>query len=373
VQHDDIARRLRLGIHWPGYAEAAPPPPPRERGREPGGLLDDLASVHEAAHATFAHENGQRIYDVSVEKGGHGGGEFRHVPNARDPATDPKEIAGEKISMMIATRDEATARAWRHKLIGFAVGRAAQRRYGATNATYDEMCEGDYLVIDRVLDAITSDPVRQREYLREIEEKAEAFVNDHWQKILRLAKETLRRGRLTADEIATVLAPVHAAAKPSDSDGFRAVPDRVAASFHEAAHALVSIRMCQTVEECTIDERGGGWTRTRDDPQAPGDERGALQRFCVMALAGGAAVERLTGRPDDQAHHDLADVKRRIAHLPTDEQATFMREARAAAQRVVDRDWALLTELARHLHRRGALDQMDVLNVLNLAPSRRAA
>jgi hypothetical protein len=56
------------------------------------------------------------------------------------------------------------------------------------------------------LSAITSDPARKREYLREIEEKAEAFVQTHWQQILRLAKETLRRGRLNNDEIAAVLA-----------------------------------------------------------------------------------------------------------------------------------------------------------------------
>jgi hypothetical protein len=69
----------------------------------------------------------------------------------------------------------------------------------------------------------------------------------------------------------------------------------------------------------------------------------------------------------------LANVERRIAGLPAAERAEFLREARAAAGRVVDADWILLSELARHLHRRGALDHIEVLDVLNLAPARQAA
>jgi hypothetical protein len=42
-------------------------------------------------------------------------------------------------------------------------------------------------------------------------------------------------------------------------------------------------------------------------------------------LAGGIAVERLTGRADDRAREDMANVERRIAHLPASEQAEFMR------------------------------------------------
>src|SRR5262249_24769057 len=133
--HDDIAKRLRIGIYRPGYLASPPSPPPRERGRQPGGLLDELAGVHEAAHATFSFIN-HKIYDVSVERGGHGGGEFRSVPNARDAATDPKEAAGELIGMMVAALDPATARAWLNKLIGTACGRAAQRRYGARHPSY---------------------------------------------------------------------------------------------------------------------------------------------------------------------------------------------------------------------------------------------
>jgi hypothetical protein len=92
----------------------------------------------------------------------------------------------------------------------------------------------------------------------------------------------------------------------------------------------------------------------------------ALRRFSVMTLCGPIAVQKLTGQPDDGGLADIAEVKRRIriARLPAAERAEFMREARAAAQRVIDRDWNLVSDLARHLHRRGALDHMDVLNVL---------
>src|SRR5262249_7334633 len=63
--------------------------------------------------------------------------------------------------------------------------------------------------------------------------------------------------RLTADEIGAVLAPVHeAAAKralPIQPER-RTVSARVAASFHEGAHALAAFRMGQTVTSCAIDE-----------------------------------------------------------------------------------------------------------------------
>jgi hypothetical protein len=69
---------------------------------------------------------------------------------------------------------------------------------------------------------------------------------------------------------------------------------------------------------------------------------------------------------NEHAQQDLANVRRRIAHLSADEQAMFLREARAAAKRLVDADWTLLSDLARHLYRRGALDHMDLLNILQL-------
>jgi hypothetical protein len=130
--------------------------------------------------------------------------------------------------------------------------------------------------------------------------------------------------------------------------------------------------MGQTIKSCAIDEHGAGRTRCLEPRTPPGD-RGALRRFAVVALAGGLAVERLTGRPDAHAAQDLANVERRIAHLPAADRAEFLREARAAAGRVVDKDWPLLIELARRLHRAGAMDHFEVLDVLNLAPPRRAA
>ena len=152
----------------------------------------------------------------------------------------------------------------------------------------------------------------------------------------------------------------------------RTVAPRVAAAYHEGAHCLAAIRMCQTIKSCAIDEAGSGQTRTLE-PHTPAGDRGALQRFAVVALAGGLAVQRLTGRPDDHAAQDMANVRQRIAYLPADEQMIFMREARAAAVRWVDKHWPLLVDLARRLHRAGTMDHLDVLDVLNLAPSRAAA
>jgi hypothetical protein len=83
------------------------------------------------------------------------------------------------------------------------------------------MCRGDDGAIDRVLTAITRDVERRRQYLREIEEKAEAFVDEHWQQILKLGKETYRRGRLDRDEIAAVLTE---RASPPSSMVARAMP-----------------------------------------------------------------------------------------------------------------------------------------------------
>jgi hypothetical protein len=122
-----------------------------------------------------------------------------------------------------------------------------------------------------------------------------------------------------------------------------------------------------------INEYGGGQTRCLE-PHCPAGDRDALRRFAVVALAGGLAVERLTGRQDDHAAQDMANVERRIAHLPAAERQAFLREARAAAQRVVDKDWPLLVELARLLHGAGTMDHVDILNALpELAPPHRSA
>jgi hypothetical protein len=48
-----------------------------------------------------------KIHDVAIERNGHGGGEFRSVPNARDPvdpAVDAKAAAGEKIAFSTRRR-----------------------------------------------------------------------------------------------------------------------------------------------------------------------------------------------------------------------------------------------------------------------------
>jgi hypothetical protein len=378
--HDDINRRLQAGIHWPGFSPAPPSPPPRAEPIIRSELFDQLAAVHESAHCTWNWVHREPIHSVEIEGRGIGGGEFKATPtsgtielgdndDARTRAALDLRLAGKLL-------DPGTRESWLARLPGFVVTLFAQRKYGARGPHYDASCRHDVEVVDRVINVVTEDPAERQRLRERVYSEAREFVDQHWPMIERLGDEIFRRGKLDKREIEEVLAP-----KPPPAPAKRAllesnkaertVHPRIAAVFHEAGHILAGLRQGLTIKSCSIDTRGGG-RATLDDP-APGDERGALQRFCVMALAGGLSVERLTGTRDGCGDkHDLAAVNRRIAHLPADERASFLREARAAAQRVIDRDWNLISELARHLHRRGALDRVDVLNVLNLAPARAA-
>jgi hypothetical protein len=276
-----------------------------------------------------------------------------------------------------ALLDPGTRECWLRKLPGFLTPLYAQRKFGAVAKTYDDNCRHDIEVVDRILAVMERDPAERQRLRARVYKEAEEFVRDHWPMIEKLGGEIFRRGRLDKREIEAVLAPLHGPpAKPATRNlspiETRTVTPRVAASFHEAGHILAAVRQGQTIKSSMIDEHGAGRTRCLE-PCAPKGDQDAIRRFCVVALAGGIAVQKLTGRQDDQAQQDMRNVERRIAHLPAAEQAIFLREATAAAKRLVDADWTLLSELARHLYRRGALDHMDVLNVLNLAPSRRAA
>jgi hypothetical protein len=381
--HDDINQRLRLGLRWPGRAEASPPPvaPPHEATIR-SSLFDELAAYHESAHCVFNWMRREPVHSVEIEGQGIGGGEFKSTPTsgAMAPREDDDVQTRAALDLRIAGAllDPGTRESWLARLPGFIVPLFAQRKFGAVGKFYDDVCGSDVLIVDRILAVMERDPAERRPLRARVYFEAREFVDRYWSEIKKLGGEIFRRGKLDKREIEEVLAPVHkpasAPAKRTESSvAFRTVAPRVAAAFHEAGHILGAIRQGQTIKSVAIDEHGGGETRAFDDPRAPGGDRGALRRFCVMALAGGLAVQRLTGRADDWAAQDIARVKRRIARLPADEQATFLAEAKAAAQRVVDRDWTLLADLARNLHRRGALDHVDVLNILNLAPSRRAA
>jgi hypothetical protein len=369
-------------LNGPPRSWTPPEPVPREAPTIRSSLFDELAGIHESAHCVWNHVRREPVYSVEVGREGIGGGEFKATPTSGTMAPreddDVQTRAALDLRIAGALIDPATRESWLARLPGFIVPLYAQTKFGAVGKFYDDVCGSDVLIVDRILSVMERDQAERRRLRERVYGEAEEFVREHWPMIERLGGEIYRRGKLNKREIEEVLAPLHkpasAPAKRMESSvAFRTVAPRVAAAFHESAHCVASIRMGQTVKSVMIDECGGGETRAFDDPQAPGGDRGALQRFAVMALAGGLAVQRLTGRADDWAAQDIARVKRRIARLPAAERAEFMREARAAAQRVIDRDWNLVSDLARHLHRRGALDRMDVANILQFAPARAAA
>ena len=176
-----------------------PPPPMREPPPPKCELLDLLVCHHEAGHAVFAYVDGARIHDVSVEA--DGSGRFRHIPEAIDLSDNPKREPGTPLA------DSETARVWLRKLVGFAAGRAAGRRFGAGPA-YDYMAADDYRTIHFVLDAITKDPGRKRQHLIEIEQQAKEFVDRHWNSITRVANAMFEAPdhRLDRRQIERVLA-----------------------------------------------------------------------------------------------------------------------------------------------------------------------
>ena len=196
--HDDIDRVLGRGIFAPPPVRApvAPIAPPKCE------LLDLLACHHEGGHVVFAYVDGSRIHDVSIDGHGEGSGRFRHIPEAIDLSDNPKREPGTPLA------DSETARVWLQKLVGFAAGRAAGRRFGAGPA-YDYMAADDYRTIHFVLDAITKDPGRKRQHLIEIEQQAKEFVDRHWNSMTRVANAMFEAPdhRLDSAQIERVLAP----------------------------------------------------------------------------------------------------------------------------------------------------------------------
>jgi hypothetical protein len=186
-------------------------PRPRTRGYQVvqahgvAPLIDLMIAHHEAAHCVFSYINGRRVHDVSISPG-RGAGEFRSVPNPKTLADEGTPEGGaELIGMMAAARHAETRRQWLRDVVGYAVGRAAQRKFGAKDEYYDSFCRQDYQIINRVLHAITRDPERKARYLRQVEDDAEVFVYRHWNEICKLAAKIYRRGTLDKRQIAAVL------------------------------------------------------------------------------------------------------------------------------------------------------------------------
>jgi hypothetical protein len=177
--------------------------PPRTHASIRCELLDHLASIHEAAHTTWAYFNRQPIHDVRINGEGFGGGEFRHSERSTvelSDGSDSKQRAREDL-MTGALLDEGTRRVWLHGLVLFAVSKSAQRRFGARDPFYDAACEDDDRVIDRVIGVMTKSPERARRYREQVDREAEEFVATHWREIRRLGDQLLIRKHLDADEI----------------------------------------------------------------------------------------------------------------------------------------------------------------------------
>jgi hypothetical protein len=202
---NDIARRLNPHLEW-----NAPPRQPRPAPEFRCEMFDLIAAHHEAGHACWNFFHGTPIYDVQINGEGLGGGEFRATPGPKvelSDGNDVKQRAKEDLRIMAALVDENTREEWLRHLPGFACPKYAQHLFGARGAFYDAVCEHDYLVIDRVLNAITRDPETRRRYRAEIEHRAKVFVVGYWREITRLANEIFKHGRLDREQIEAVLAP----------------------------------------------------------------------------------------------------------------------------------------------------------------------
>ena len=158
---NDIARRLRP---LPAYQPAPEQFRPQLVRCE---MFDVIAAHHEAAHACWNVFHGTPVYDVQINGEGLGGGEFRSTPGPKielSDGSDVKQRAKEDLRIMAALVDEATRKEWLKELPGFACPKYAQHLFGARSAFYDALCEHDYRIVDRVLNAITRDPETKRQY-----------------------------------------------------------------------------------------------------------------------------------------------------------------------------------------------------------------
>jgi hypothetical protein len=110
------------------------PPRPAIRRYQPAAmrspLLDELTAIHEAGHAVLAHVHDRPIHSAALTDGG--GGEFRHHSN------QPIDEAGLLDAIVSGLEPSPSARdTWRSSLIEVAAGRAAERKFGATQDFYD--------------------------------------------------------------------------------------------------------------------------------------------------------------------------------------------------------------------------------------------
>jgi hypothetical protein len=170
------------------------PAPPRPTCAPPARceLLQELTRIHEAAHAILAFLLGRPVSDVTVFA--DGGGEFRAHPQSFDRHVDQEAVADAILAGARPSRE--LRKLWRDQLVGRAAGRAAERRFGATNPAYDRGSAGDFVLIRKVAHAICATPAEADDYVRMIEREAACLVERYWPEIQSVAAALRRTGHL---------------------------------------------------------------------------------------------------------------------------------------------------------------------------------
>lgn len=118
-------------------------------------------------------------------------------------------------------------------------------------------------------------------------------------------------------------------------------------THHEAAHAVVALRLGWTVHHIVIDNYSSGLTCS-DPPEEPGDWR----EYCMIRVAGVLAERRLPNADDglsavaeDERASALAPARDNVGDDAESEIATL--EARSAA--ILASDWGIVTKVAAYL------------------------
>ena len=166
--HDDIQRRLRPRQ-----------PPPVEY--QPPQLIVDAVGRHEAGHVCAGVALGQTIEYVKLSRGADG-------------VTRGRTCHSTGVDLIVS-------------MVCLAAGPAAQRRFGARGAHYDQWCADDEKqMVSLALDLVETQPRRDRKanalkLIAGAERAAERLVDHLWADIDRVACELVRFEELDADDV----------------------------------------------------------------------------------------------------------------------------------------------------------------------------
>jgi hypothetical protein len=355
----------------PAQRAAAPEPPPIEP--EPFRRLemyDRVAAIHESAHCCFNWARHEPIHSVEINKQGAGGGEFKALSSSKvelSDGSDARQRASEDAPIIEALKNPATCAQWVRHLPAFAVGRHAQRRFGAKQKVFDDACAHDDEVISRIINLATSDPAERRRLHDQVEAEAAEFVRLYWPEIEKLGNVLFERGRLDKHQIEVVLGPPK---QPEPEfrrrqDGFIAPPCLDASligAYHEAGHAAVALELGQTVTKLSVNSDGTGFCRVHYPSTTK--SRQNLVRYCAVSAAGSIAASRLTGE-DRVSMGDHENMERALGEVSIREAVLIMHEARKLATRIINENWHDLCVLARRLRHRGEMDGAEVISALS--------